>query len=738
MEIKRRHIVVGIYFDEVNKVFYLNTKETSYIMKVLDTGYITNLHYGKRIRNVNVKNLYQMKLRAFSPNPIPGDIQFSLDTLRQEYPQYGNSDMRIPAYQVQLEEGNTISDLKYLKHRIYKGKEKLEGLPATYVENENEATTLDIELYDDVIDLKVILTYTVFEDYNAITRSVKFVNEGIKDIKLLRALSMNVDFKDDDFDMLQLSGAWARERHIVRRPLTSGLQAIESRRGASSHQQNPFLCLMRKNADEYNGEVYGFSLVYSGNFAAYVEVDQFSTARVSMGINPFDFTWLLKSNESFQTPEVVMVYSDQGLNKMSETYHKLYRERLCRGKFRDMVRPVLINNWEATYFKFNEEKLLDIAKEAAKLGIELFVLDDGWFGKRNCDDSSLGDWYVDKVKLPDGLEGLAKKVNETGLKFGLWFEPEMVSPDSDLYRKHPDWCLHVPNRSRSLGRNQLILDLSRDDVCEFIIKSVSDILNSANISYVKWDMNRHMTEISSELLPPERQKETAHRYVLGLYKVLEKITSSFPDVLFEGCSGGGGRFDPGMLYYMPQIWASDDTDAIERIKVQYGTSIVYPISTICSHLSAVPNHQIGRITPIKTRGNVAMSAEFGYELDLSKLNDEDKEEIKNQVKTYKEIRNIISFGDFYRLESPFDGNEAAWMFVTEDKREFIVFYFKVLVVPNAPDKYLRLRGINDDFNYMLIDNGEIYGGDELQNAGLYIPDMPGDFQSVMLRFKAVE
>nr|WP_026487321.1 alpha-galactosidase [Caldanaerobius polysaccharolyticus] len=728
---------MGIYYDSENRAFYLNAKDTSYIIWVNKYDYLCHVYFGKKVRSVNLEDQLKVVDRPFSPNPIEGDKDFSLDTLRQEYPAYGNSDYRSPAYQVQLENGSTITDLRYQSHRIYRGKPKLEGLPATYVENDDEAETLEISLYDRVAGLKVVLLYTVFEDFDVITRSARFENVGTQDLKLLRALSMSVDFKDDDFDMLQLSGAWARERHVIRRPLAKGIQSIDSTRGASSHQQNPFIALMRKNADEFSGDVYGFSLVYSGSFLAQVEVDPYSVARVSMGINPFDFTWLLKPGERFQTPEVVMVYSDSGLNKMSQTYHKLYRTRLARGKYRDRERPILINNWEATYFNFNEEKLKEIAKTASELGIELFVLDDGWFGKRNSDDSSLGDWFVNRDKLPNGLEGIAKYANEKGMKFGLWFEPEMISPDSELYRRHPDWCIHVPDRTRSQARNQLVLDLSRDDVCDYVIKAVSDVLRSANISYVKWDMNRNMTEIGSALLPPGRQRETAHRYILGLYRILEEITSAFPDILFESCAGGGGRFDPGMLYYMPQTWTSDNTDAVERLKIQYGTSIVYPLISMGAHVSAVPNHQVGRLTSIQIRGDVAMSANLGYELDLTKLSDEEKEVVKEQVRRYKEIRRIVQFGDFYRLISPFEGNEAAWLIITEDKREFILYYFRVLAGVNEPLGRIYLKGLNPDFNYELQGSGRVYGGDELMYAGLRLPHLNGDFKSLMWHFKAV-
>ena len=546
---------------------------------------------------------------------------------------------------------------------------------------------------------------------------------------MLRALSANVDFMYSDFDLIQLSGSWARERHIIRTPLRNGGQCVESRRGASSHAQNPFIALVSKDTTEDKGEVYGFNLVYSGNFLANVEVDMYSNTRTQIGINPFDFTWNLESGEEFQTPEVVMVYSPNGLTGMSHIYHDLYRERLCRGTHRDKERPILINNWEATYFDFNNEKITDIAKEASNLGIELFVLDDGWFGERNNDDCSLGDWFVNEEKLKGGLSSLVKDINEMGMQFGLWFEPEMISPKSKLYEEHPDWCIHIDGRVRSEARKQLILDLSREEVCNAVIEMLTNVLKSAPISYVKWDMNRNMTEIGSAAWSAKKQKEIAHRYMLGLYKILENITTNFPNILFESCSGGGGRFDGGMLYYMPQTWTSDDTDAIERLKIQEGTSLVYPASTMGSHVSAVPNHQVHRITPLHTRGVVAMAGSFGYELDVTKMTDEEKEEVKSQVEFYKDIRKTIQFGDLYRLKSAFDSNEAAWMNISKDGNNIVVSYVKKYAEANVLPKRLRLKALDENSLYEVSETGEVFGGDELMYIGLEIGELNGDYQA---------
>lgn len=737
---------MGIHYDEHRRIFHLQTPNTSYVIQLVKDVVPVHLYWGRKIRPVALERLHR-RVERHIPVPFPDDRSVSFETLQLEYPGYGTGDFREPAYQVQLADGTTAVELLYDSHRIFRGKPPLEGLPATYVEADEEAETLELVLVNRYAGLKAVATYTVFEHHDAIARSVRFVNESDEDIRLLRALSASVDFPDSNYELLQLSGAWLRERHMERRRLVPGMQGIESRRGASSHQQNPFVALLEPGADEDHGDVYAFNLVYSGSFLAQAEVEQFGTTRVSIGLNPFDFEWLLKPGASFQTPEAIMVYSSAGLGSMSRTFHRLYRSRLCRGVHRDCPRPVLINNWEATYFSFDESKLLEIVDAAHSIGIELFVLDDGWFGKRDDDTSSLGDWYVNKQKLPGGLRRLAERVNEAGLKFGLWVEPEMISPNSDLYRKHPDWCLHVPGRRRTEWRNQLILDFSREEVCDAVVNTISEVLRSAPISYVKWDMNRNMTEIGSAALPPEQQRETAHRYMLGLYRVLERITSEFPHILFESCASGGGRFDPGMLYYMPQTWTSDNSDAVSRLKIQYGTSLIYPISSMGAHVSAVPNHQVGRITSLDMRAHVAMSGNFGYELDATAMSEEEKEAVREHIRLYKEIRDLVQFGEFYRLISPFEGNEAAWMFVSEDGSEAVVFYFHVLAEANGPLHRLRLKGLNPDADYAVeaLDNMQnedeavgIYGGDHLMFAGLNIQMGQGDFQSRLYRLRRVQ
>lgn len=721
-----------------DQVFHIQTKETSYIMMVNAAQQLCHVYYGK-------------KVEAFSIGANWIRNEKNLDTLPSECAAFGTGDFRTPTFEITTEKGSTTSELRYVGYRLTNGKADLKGLPSTYVRESDEAETLEIELEDENTGLKVIVVYTVIPSYNIITRNIQYINLGTKNRCLLlrRAMSMCMDFDHDEFDLLQLSGSWGREKHIYKRGLVPGIQSIDSKRGISSAVQNPFVALMGKEATEEYGEVYGFNLVYSGNFLVEIEDAPFKKARITMGINPFDFTWNLEANQMFQTPEVVMVYSDAGLGKMSRTYHKFYRERLCRGTYQYKERPILINNWEATYFNFEESKIYDIAMAGKELGMELFVLDDGWFGYRDSDHSSLGDWVVDRKKLPNGLEHLVHRITEKGIRFGLWFEPEMVSPDSDLYRAHPDWCIHVPERMPKASpyqRNQLVLDLSRKEVCDYIIESVSSILASAPISYVKWDMNRPITDYGSARLALNQQREIAHRYMLGLYYVLEEVTGRFPEVLFESCSSGGGRFDPGMLYYMPQTWTSDDTDAVERLKIQYGTSMVYPAVSMGSHVSACPNHQVGRKVGLQMRGEVAMCGNFGYELDLTQFSDEEKEVVKKQVAQYKEIRQIVQFGEMYRLISPFerDGNETAWGFVSEDKSEAVFCYYHVLAYPNTLPSRIKLKGLAPDKVYRIDGmeqaDGESYcvGGDELMHIGLERKNEFGDFKSWMIVLKEVK
>lgn len=725
-----------INFESRKRLFLLQAGETSYAMVLSKTGYLCHLYWGKKIEDIHVDfSAGRISCRHSFHIPEQEDPSFSLEKALLEYPSYGNSDFRTPAVQIVNTAGSAIVVPKYQKHRIYKGKPLLDGLPATYVENDEEADTLEITLLDDWSGVEIILLYTAYAHRNVITRSARLTNAGTQTVTLRRAFSASVDMPCRGYRMLQLSGAWGRERQLFQRQLVPGMQSIESRRGASSHQQNPFVALLSPEADEKNGSVYGLSLVYSGNFYAGAEMDSYANGRFFIGLNPFDFSWQLQPGQSFQTPEAVLVYSNAGLGEMSRTFHSLYRERLCRGKYRDRERPVLFNNWEATRFGFDSRKIVELAKDANGLGMELFVLDDGWFGKRNSDTCSLGDWTVNLRKIPEGLDGLAEAIHRTGMKFGLWVEPEMISPDSDLYRLRPDWCIHAEGRTHTLARHQLVLDLSRTDVCEALEQSLTKLISGIPIDYIKWDMNRNITEAGSALLPPERQGEVFHRYILGLYRILDKLTAKFPDVLFESCASGGGRFDPGMLYYMPQTWTSDDTDAVERVRIQYGTSLVYPASAIGAHVSAVPNQQVMRITPLKTRGHVAMTGNFGYELDIGQLSADEREEIRKQVETYKSVRRLVQFGELYRLKSPFEGNSAAWMYVSRDQSEACAFYFRTLGAANIDVEYLKFEGLAENKKYQNVLDGSIRRGDELMHLGVPVLLEGGDFQSCMWHFK---
>lgn len=713
-----------IIVNEKDKVFHLQTAKTSYIFGFLTSNTPVHMYWGKRLEktpDINTLFIIPYKWpRSFcvvDGTTKDGDI-FSRESLTMEFSTFGSSDLREPTFHAEYKDGSTVSDFEYKSYKITNGKKGIEGLPATYSENDGEAQTLEVTLTDKLTGLDIILQYGVFDKLNAITRNIRCENHGENRAVIDRILSASVDFKTDKFDMIHLPGTWGRERVVTRVPVTKGYINVSSARGASSNTHNPFIALVSKDATENFGSAYGFSLVYSGNFLAGTYADYLNCTRAYIGINPFGFKWQLDPGDTFSTPEAVLVYSGEGIGEMSRIYHRLYRTRLCRGEYRDKERSCLINNWEATYFDFDEEKIVEIAKKAASCGIKLMVLDDGWFGKRDNDRSSLGDWFVDKRKLPNGIDGLCKKINALGMKFGLWFEPEMISPVSELYAKHPDWCIHVDGRDRKEGRNQLILDLSRDEVCDYIINSVNAVLDSANIEYVKWDMNRNMACVGSATLPSDRQGELYHRYMLGLYKVLEAIVSSHPHILFESCSGGGGRFDPGMLHYMPQTWTSDNTDALARIDIQYGTSICYPYSSMGAHVSAVPNHQVRRTTPISFRGNVAIPGQFGYELDLTKLSDEDIAEIKEQTKFYEKYCEVFHRGDLYRLRNPLGDYMSAIEFVSEDKNTVIVMLYSHKGTANAVLDYVCLGGLDAGAEYKKTENGEIWTGEALMNVGI--------------------
>ena len=762
---------MAIIFHKQSKCFHLYNNEVSYIMRIMENGQLENLYYGKKIHDKeDFAYFHDEAMRSQMSVCIPEPGLLSMQYTRQEYPSYGTGDYRSPAVTIAQENGSRIIDFKYAGHEIYSGKKEILPLPATYVEEKEEAETLEVTLHDNVMDTDLILSYTIYEAYPVITRNTKFVHKGKEKIVLERAMSASVVLLDMDYEMVQLSGGWSRERYVKNRKLEMGIQSIQSLNGTCcGAEHNPFLALKRPHTTESQGEVYGFSLVYSGNYLGQVEVSTFDMTRVMMGINPEDFSWELKSGESFQTPEVVMVYSDKGLNKMSQTYHRLYRKRLMHGEWRDKARPILLNNWEATYFDFNEEKILTIAKKAKEAGVELFVLDDGWFGARNDDYRGLGDWYVNLEKLPDGISGLSRKVEELGLKFGLWVELEMVNKDSDLYRAHPDWIISAPNRFESHARHQNVLDFSRKEVVDYIYEMIAKVIRESSISYIKWDMNRYMSEPYSKGSAPCEQGKVMHKYILGVYDLYTRLTTEFPHILFESCASGGARFDPAMLYFAPQTWCSDDTDASERTKIQYGTSYVYPIVSMGSHVSAVPNHQMHRITPIETRANVAYFGTFGYELDLNLLSDAEIETVKKQIAFMKEHRELIQMdGDFYRLLSPFEGNETAWMVVSSDKTQAVAAFYQRLNKVNASWLRLKLDGLDANTKYEVSCDmapvasydakiAEAYGhkteedsvktyqayGDELMSAGIPIDreelnKKGGDFASLLYTLKKVD
>ncbi len=742
-----------ITFDKETGIFHLKNDHYSYVLQIAKGKYLLHRYWGKPLRAFRDTRPFQPLDRAFSPQPEASreERTFSLDVLPQEYPAAGHVDYRLPAYSVRLPDGTTSTELRYASHRIEKGKPRLTGLPSALAE-ENEAETLVIRLEDTAGALAVELSYSVFADSAILARSVRLENTGKETLSLTGAASFALDFPDHDFDKVALFGGHAAERHVERTPVTHGVFSAESRRGASSHQTSPFFALARKTADERQGEVFGFALVWSGEFAFQSEVEQFGTLRLVGGINPRGFTWQLAPGASFQTPEALLAYSSEGLDGMSQAFHSAVRRHILRGPWRDRVRPILVNNWEATYFDFDAEKLDHLAECAKNLGIEMLVLDDGWFGKRNDDNSSLGDWVCNEEKLKGGLKTVAQSAHKRGLKFGLWFEPEMVSTESDLYRAHPDWVLRSPNYPMTFGRNQLALDLSRQEVCDYIVESVSRVLTESDVDYVKWDFNRHLTDAFSAALPAEQQGEVKTRFYLGLYDVLERLTSRHPEILFESCSGGGGRFDLGILHYMPQTWTSDDTDAIERLKIQTGTSMVFPPITMGAHVSVVPNHQVGRVTPLQTRAFCAMMGCYGYELDITRFTEEEQAEVREHVALYKKIRETMQLGTFHRLVSPFEGtgNETAWEFVSADGREVVLLYFKTLATPKtelrrffpvalAADaeyevaEYYPAKGLSHDGagNKGTSLKGRAFYGDELMQSGIEPEKIDTDFAAYL-------
>ncbi len=724
---------MAIYYRQEERIFTLETAHTTYQMKVDDYGFLLHLYYGGKVEG-SMDYLLTYSDRGFSGNPYDAglDRTYSMDVLPQEYPGLGTGDFRNSALVVRNGDGSECCDLRYAGHEVKAGKYALKGLPAVYA-GEQEAQTLEILLEDPVSKVRVRLLYGVLEKEDMITRAAVIENAGQGAVCVEKAASACLDFVTGEYDLLTFCGRHAMERNLQRTKLGQGTFRIGSRRGTSSHQHNPAVILAERGTGEDAGGCYGMVFVYSGNFLCEAERDQYGQARVLMGLQEELFHYPLEGGESLVVPETILGYTDRGFGELSRMFHRCIRNHICRGKYAAGNRPVLLNSWEASYFDFTGETICSLAKEAAALGIDMVVMDDGWFGKRDDDNSGLGDWVVNEEKLGCSLGNMIGQINALGVKFGIWIEPEMVSEDSELYRKHPDWALQVPGRPPVRGRNQLVLDFSRKDVREYIFERICAVLDQGNIEYVKWDMNRSITDVYSAA---NCQGRVLYDYMIGVYDFLEKLIARYPDLLIEGCSGGGGRFDAGMLYYTPQIWCSDNTDAADRLRIQYGTSFFYPACAVGSHVSAVPNHQTGRETSLHTRGAVAMAGTFGYELDPGKLTEEEKDQIRQQVKLYKGYASLIQTGDYYRLSDPFQDACGAWAFVSQDGSRVLFTAVTTEIHGNMPVSYVRLKGLNPEAVYEDTQSGKKYYGSALMRAGLPIPAGMGEYRAYQVELAA--
>ena len=732
-----------IKFDQKNKTFRIDTPSSTYCITVAQKGYLSHSYYGPKIGDDDVSYLTRQFEYFMSQGDVFREKHTLLDFLPQEMPTDGMGDFRESALAISNDKGNNGVELMYKDFKILDEAQTLPGLPSVFG---NKAQTLEIICQDEILQTQVHLFYTVFEGLDAIIRSTRIENNGTNPIFIKKALSASFDIDSDNYDVITLHGSWARERHIERHPVHMGKQGVLSMRGETSHQEHPFIALVDHNTDENFGKVYAMNFIYSGNFVADVQKNQFDSIRMVMGINPENFCWKLNAGQIFDTPQAVLVFSDKGLNGMSHTFHDLYRDHLIRSPYKNKMRPILINNWEATYFDFDTEKLLDIAREASKDGIEMLVMDDGWFGCRNSDNCSLGDWFVNEEKIKGGLKYLVEEVNKLGMKFGIWFEPEMISPDSDLYRSHPDWAIQIPGRTPGMSRQQLVLDITRKEVEDYAYECVAKILRSANIEYVKWDMNRQLSDIGSLSLPADQIGEFYHRYVLALYRMQNKLVTEFPNLLLENCSGGGARFDPGMFYFSPQIWCSDDTDAIERLSIQEGTALIYPLSTMGAHVSVCPNHAVGRVTPFKTRGYVALSGTFGYELDITKLPQEERALIPHQVELYKKYSDLVRTGDYWRIASYSQNHEYdCWMSLSKDKKRALVTFVQVFNHPNYKTRFIKIQGLDENKKYKISFPDENQNdfpviemtGLTIKNAGIPVKRDWGDFNAKLIYIEAL-
>ncbi|OUQ19780.1 alpha-galactosidase [Lachnoclostridium sp. An14] len=731
---------MAVRYNADTKTFILETANSSYLMEVSRYGNLLHMYYGARIPDEDLDYLLTFQDRGFSPNPneVGNDRTFSLDALPQEFSSDRSGDYRNPSVELVWGEGGTAFSGKVAGYEISPGACVIKGMPGLSGGPKENVDTLVIRLEDPVSRVEVRLAYTVFEEKDVIARSVILANYGTKPLRLEKLMSATLDFRDSDYDLIYFTGRHMMEREMRRIPIRDGVHSVGSSRGTSSHQYNPFAILCEPDCGEDHGQCWGLSLVYSGNFLIEAERDQYRQLRVNAGIHPKGFSFLLEPGEEFQAPQLILAWSGQGLTRLSHIYHRIFRENLCRSPYRKKLRPILLNSWEAAYFDFDDEKILSIAEAAADMGVEMFVLDDGWFGKRDDDCSGLGDWTVNRKKLNMGLSELSRRIHGMGLKFGIWVEPEMVSEDSDLYRQHPDWCLREPGRPAVRGRYQLVLDLSRKDVCDYLIESMNRLLKEMDVEYVKWDMNRSLAEAWSGLLGRERQGEVFHRYILGLYYVMDHVILSHPEILFCGCSGGGGRYDPAMLYYQPQIWCSDNTDAVNRLKIQYGTSFAYPISSLESHVSVCPNHQTGRTVPLATRGVTAMDGVFGYELDPTKMSAGEKEVCREQIRFYKRYGKVIMDGDYYRLTNPYENRYfTAWQHVSQDKKKSLVGLVITDKEGNEAQRYLKLKGLEPDAFYRIEGRKGKFSGRLLMSAGIPVPNGLGEYDGLQIGLKMI-
>ncbi len=727
---------MAIYFHEETKTFYLEGKDISYVFGINETNFPEHFYFGSRIGRDDMR--YALANGGdCAETAVPGCLKpwrTNYNNYWAEISTYGSGDYHEPSLQILFPNGSRLNEFLYDSHEILSEKPAIPGMPSL-----KGGETLRLNLKDKNSEMRVALYYTVYEDVSILCRRMEVINGTAEDVKLLRAYSFTLELPRMDYDLLTLEGAWARERAVERYPLHHGISMIDSKSGASSHKLNPFMAILDKNTDEFHGQAIGVNLVYSASHVLKADVGSRGTTRIMGGINDFDFSWTLGAGETFATPEVVIAYSENGIGEMSRTYHDAYRKYMINPRYVQAHRPVVINNWEATYFDFNNKRLMDIIDVVKGSGIDTFVLDDGWFGKRDSDHSGLGDWKVNTVKLEGGLKTIIDYCHQSGLKFGLWFEPEMISPDSDLYREHPDWAIQVPDVVPALGRFQLVLDITRDEIRDYVVESVSEILRTHEIDYVKWDFNRNLTENYSRALPPERQQEYHHRYALALYDICERLVNGFPHIFFEGCAGGGGRYDPAMMYYFPQIWLSDDTDAVMRTQIQYGTSICYPLSVMSCHTSICPNHQTGRTTPFKSRADIAHLGATGYELDTKQMTEAEVAEVSEQIKDYHEMEDLILQGDLYRFESPFESNYFGFAVVAKDKSEAHITVMRTLCRPNDEVKRIYPKGLDENAVYEVRElKGRRLHGSTIMRRGIVIPFKPEDFATFVYHLKKVE